>query len=464
VTEITGIELGPNCCVLVRAAEHAPRATVAAARAFTPGEWTDDHDELVSLLRAARRSNRLSPRARVVAWGLHDAASAADLSHLPELGPLVAAGFEIETIVSPVQALAQVVTARQGKSDDRAVAALSINHHGVAIAIVSKGAAIASRVFEWPLGRPFAAGRSELLERYLIVSQVAPELQHLIDLVRPVHGVTVTSAIACGNLPNLRSLAMLLIDELDLEVDTLDSAELLAPGSAGRFVDLVPALQLAAHVATPARTDVAGSGGGAAGDVRDRAAAHDTHDHSSQPPTREPRRVSALIPFASVAAAVLCTTWSALALAGTSPATPVFRDGLALIADGLPPVPDLAAEGTIGRVGVRPDAAPRSRAPEAPVEEATEQTRPLIPGAEPLAATEGRAANPAPPAIPRVDGIMIAGDRRLAIVEGSIVGVGDAVGSHVIARIERDGVVFRSRSGREVHVAIRMRKPPTRGS
>ncbi len=66
--------------------------------------------------------------------------------------------------------------------------------------------------------------------------------------------------------------------------------------------------------------------------------------------------------------------------------------------------------------------------------------------------------------LPTVDGIMIAGTCRLAIVDGNVVAAGDFVGVHAIARIERAGVVFREPSGREVYVAIRSRKPPTLGS
>jgi hypothetical protein len=454
MTDVTGIELGPNSCVLVRAAEHASHATVTAARAFTPGEWTGDHDELVSLLRSARRTNKLPPRARVVAWGLRDASAGTDLSRLPELGPLVAAGFEIDGMMSPVQALGELVRARQRESGDRAVAALSINHHGVAIAIVAEGAVVASRVFEWPLGRPFAAGRSELLERYLIVSQLAPELRHLIDLVRPVHGVTVTSAVACGNLPNLRSLAMLLIEEMDLEVETLDSAELLDAGGAARFVDLVPALQLAAHAASiaPAKHNVGGDGegrgGGATGHSRN------TLPEQTAPHSRRDRG-SVLIPLTSVAALVLCATWSVLAASGSSPATPVFRGGLGEIAAGIPAVPDLPAEATMGRIGAR-DPGLGTREPERASESRVvgdASPRPPVP--------EPRAPNPESRPTPQVDGIMIAGDRRLAIVDGSIVTVGDSVGRHVVVRIERDGVLFRSPSGRDLHVAIRTRKPCT---
>ena len=148
-----------------------------------------------------------------------------------------------------------MVRARQvGAPAGTAVAALSLNSHGAAIAIVSGTEVIHSRIVEWSLGTPFVGqrgARSELLDRYLLVAQLAPQLQHDIDLVRPVHGVTVTSVVACGNLPDLRSIAMLLIEEMDLEVETLDSAELLDPGAApGTLADSVASLQLAAAVAS----------------------------------------------------------------------------------------------------------------------------------------------------------------------------------------------------------------------
>ncbi len=59
---------------------------------------------------------------------------------------------------------------------------------------------------------------------------------------------------------------------------------------------------------------------------------------------------------------------------------------------------------------------------------------------------------------------MIAGTHRLAIVDGAVVAPGDPVGTRAIARIERDGVVLRESSGREIYVAIRPRKPPSLGS
>jgi hypothetical protein len=246
MAHVTGIELGPNYCVLVRTGRGASRAIVAGARAVTPGEWSGDPNVLADVLRQARRTNQLPRRARVVAWGPR---SSEAIAQRPEVSALLSAGFQIGTVLSPAQALAGVVRARQ--LDDRdATAALSLNTHGAAMAIISGENILWSRCFEWPLGKPFVRARSEFLEKYLIISQLAPQLQHLIDLVRPVFGVEVTSAIACGNLPNLRSLMMLLIEEMDLEVETLDSADLLEPrAAAGMCGDSAAALQLASAAA-----------------------------------------------------------------------------------------------------------------------------------------------------------------------------------------------------------------------
>jgi hypothetical protein len=60
--------------------------------------------------------------------------------------------------------------------------------------------------------------------------------------------------------------------------------------------------------------------------------------------------------------------------------------------------------------------------------------------------------------LPKVDGILIDQERRLAIIEGAVVAVGDPVGSRVIAQIERDAVVLREPSGLLVRVVLRARQ------
>jgi hypothetical protein len=466
---VTGIELGPNYCVLVRGGRLGSHRTVSAASVFMPFRWPGVSHALVDWLREARQRCDLSSRARVVAWG--DRAS---------LSPLVEAGFEVASVLSPAQALARVVRARQVNAPaGTAVAALSLNSHGAAIAIVAGVEVIQSRVFGWPLGPPFIhqsgdqpgnkradqrgdkrSGRSELLDRYLIVSQIAPQLQHIIDLVRPAYGVTVTSVVACGNLPNLRSLAMLLIEEMDIEVETLDSADLLDPSVApGTLADTVASLQLAAAVASSdenrvpihAETEPAPAAGHALG------------EHT-------PRRVrpgALLQSLAAVVALAFCSGWSLMQVFGSGPARPVFPEGIEHVVaaaargpHGLGGQQEPGAEATTGRAGdTEPAQVPEVAPVSTPPGDATEPSVRPSPGRR----VSPRASQAGVP-LPSVDGIMIAGTHRLAIVGGTVVAAGDAIGPRAVARIERDGVVLRESSGREIYVAMRLRKPPTLGS
>lgn len=62
--------------------------------------------------------------------------------------------------------------------------------------------------------------------------------------------------------------------------------------------------------------------------------------------------------------------------------------------------------------------------------------------------------------IPAVDSILVSNERRVAIVGGQIVSVGDRVGSRLVAGIERDVVVLQEPSGYRIFVRLR-RRPGT---
>ena len=165
MSSVTGIEIGPNYCVLVSAGQRGSRLTVSTARVVTPAEWSDDPERLAGVLRLVRRTNRLPNRARVVAWAAAPSPKPVGVAELPMLQSFMAAGFEIGSVMPPAQALSRVVRARRAASGGGAVAALSLNSHGVALAIVRGDEVLYSRVFEWVLGKPFSGSRSELLER-----------------------------------------------------------------------------------------------------------------------------------------------------------------------------------------------------------------------------------------------------------------------------------------------------------
>jgi hypothetical protein len=66
--------------------------------------------------------------------------------------------------------------------------------------------------------------------------------------------------------------------------------------------------------------------------------------------------------------------------------------------------------------------------------------------------------------LPVVNSILVAPDRRLAVLDGVIVREGEAVGSRVLIRIEPDAVILREPSGHEVRVSLRRRVGTGAGS
>ena len=87
---------------------------------------------------------------------------------------------------------------------------------------------------------------------------------------------------------------------------------------------------------------------------------------------------------------------------------------------------------------------------------ATTGLTPPSPGPAPAPAVQRRVPLSSP--LPVVNSILVAPDRRLAVLDGEIVREGDAVGLRVLIRIEPRAVVLREPSGNEIRVPIR-RKP-----
>lgn len=84
---------------------------------------------------------------------------------------------------------------------------------------------------------------------------------------------------------------------------------------------------------------------------------------------------------------------------------------------------------------------------------------PFLFGGESRAAA--RPAAPPPAQVrPAVRTILYSSDRRLAIVNGRTVGVGDAVGEYTVAEIERTAVVFTAPSGERFRVSVHAAETP----
>ena len=83
---------------------------------------------------------------------------------------------------------------------------------------------------------------------------------------------------------------------------------------------------------------------------------------------------------------------------------------------------------------------------------ASAPSRPVEPRSAAAARVDKEAAHGP---VAEVDSILIDQERRLAIIDGAIVTIGDAVGPRVVEQIDRDGVVLREPSGLSVRVGLR---------
>jgi hypothetical protein len=207
-----------------------------AVHLVQPSEWPPRG------LSRIRRRKRLSRHAAVVAWTSDPAA----------LQPLVQAGFILDYVLTPEQALVMLAAERAGRGQAAAPAAwVALSRGGAAIIVVRGRDVLYARRIGWRY-RHATRLNDQLLQRYTLVSHLAPELAHAIRTVRAKDGAAVESAVTCGDLPELRSLIMALIEELDLEVETLDTADGIdAPDGAIAqvLVEHAPALRLATTVA-----------------------------------------------------------------------------------------------------------------------------------------------------------------------------------------------------------------------
>jgi hypothetical protein len=421
---VTGVELGPESCVLARVRTAGDRIQLSAVRGQTDEDW-DSSRTLAQNLANARRGGRFSRTARVVVWGL-ESASETDAVAFGPVSPLREAGFTIDAVMTPAQALT-VLSSRWPRDSQNAIVWLALNRHRAAIAIIDSGRLLYSREFDWHY-RPAATVREELLQRYSLVAHLAPEIRHGLDVVSAQHGAAPGGIVTCGDLPELRSLTMPLIEELDIEVETLDTVEGLdLDRSADREILTEKASALYLAVAAGVKVPEA---------------------QAIEPA----RRWLAAAGVVAVVAMLLMGGW--LTVRSVSHRTPEPASVAA------PPAPARQAQ----TPAVRPSPAPvepPARTPEASTPAATTGRREPQ-GQKPAAATAAaprreEGVQPLRDPLPVVNSILVAPDRRLAVVGGEIVREGDAIGRRVLIRIERDGLLLREPSGHEVRVYIRRR-------
>jgi hypothetical protein len=479
MSSVSAIEFGVHSCVIARVSVRGGTTQVSHVYGLRAEEPSLPDSDRTDYLRDVRRQHGFPRHARVVAWGLPDGVSATDPATKLALAPLLQAGFVLDAVMSPTEALAMLARQRPRPVGCAGAAWLSLNKHAAAIAIVDNGELLFSRVFDWNY-RPAASLREELLQRYLLVAHLAPELRHGFEVVGAERGATIDAIITCGDLPDLRSLTMPLIEELDMEVETLDSLDglqIAARAQAEEIADKAPALHLASAAAAdggtattrrgPARLLLAAAAaiailGTAIWAVTQFVGSSRTAPQIITPsaqPANEVARTSPAPPKAIESAP-----------APSSPAAPAHppdrgHDGadpnVPAATTGRTPVPSV-------RGGVETSARPPEqrrpgsmRAPlSPPPQNISPSGRSRGAASTGAAKTQERRLVPLDAPLPTVNSILVSPERRLAVVDGLIVHEGDAIGPRVVFRIEPDAVVLKEPSGYEVRVPIRRRIEP----
>lgn len=477
---ITAVEIGSDTCALASTAVRGTEQHVNAAATLDPAAFPGI-GAFASALQHARRSLKLPRRCRAVVWGLPDGATPSDPSAVPLIEPLVTAGFSVTRVVTPCNALGALARLRTSRGGG-AMCWIGVNRNGVAIVVVRPGTLVYSHSFAWDSSVGATGSQARLLQRYSLVAYLAPEVRRAIAAARQ-KGTTVDGIVTCGNLPDLRSLTMPLIEELDIEVETLDSLEGLQmkPALADKLSDVAPAIRLACAGAF----------------ARETRSLEEWRRRGTG--TTRRRVMLAIAALALLAVGVYAWRWYGrrpAPLPASSPATaptgtppPVVTKTPPAAAAGAPPrvvapqerapvapTPSAKAPPPTAQVPSRPvsGSTPKSAAPSTPSMAAPAVTRPqtrrqdtppLIPRPRPAdkpdAKAPGRGAAPAAPEllkdpVPRVTAILVSADRRLATIgeDGQIISIGDTIGRRVVVGIDDRTVLFREPSGMRIRVAL----------
>jgi hypothetical protein len=251
---ITAVELGADMCALARTAVRGGAVQLLAAETLDPAAFAS-LDAFTDAVRQTRKALKLPRRCRAVVWGLPDGAGRKHPAVKPLVAPLTGAGFRVERVISPCNALAALARLKMPRGEG-ATCWLAINRTGVAIVVVRPGKQLYSHSYAWDSNVGSSGSQARLLQRYTLVAFLTPEIRRAMLAARE-NGTAVDAIVTCGNLPDIRSLTMPLIEELDVEVESLDSLEglIVKRDANDRLADAAASLRMACAgvIARPTR-------------------------------------------------------------------------------------------------------------------------------------------------------------------------------------------------------------------
>ena len=254
MVSMTAVELGADTCALARTKVRRGEVELLAAETLDPAAFSGI-DAFTSAVRQTRKALKLPRRCRAVIWGLPDGATRQDPAVKHLIAPLTGAGFRVHRVISPCNALAALARLKMPRGNG-ATCWLAINRTGVATVVVRPGKQLYSHSFAWNSNVGSSGSQARLLQRYSLVAFLEPEIRRAMNAARE-KGAPIDAIVTCGNLPEIRSLTMPLIEELDVEVESLDSLEglIVRPEATDRLSEVAASLRIACAgaIARPTR-------------------------------------------------------------------------------------------------------------------------------------------------------------------------------------------------------------------
>ena len=424
-------------------------ASLAAAGLETSGVWADIAVASASDGRAARRPVVVSM------------ASATDFAEA--LQPLRDAGIRIRAVTTPAVALSSLARLRRGMPSPGAIEAyVALDEQVSCIALVRNGVLLAARELTWGyVDKNYAY--TEPRGREEVTARLATAIGEFVAEIGGSPG-DIGQICMCGGLPELRTMSTLLMQALDVEVEPFDSLfgidAARLPEPADEFRERGAELRLAWAVAADwpppinllrARRRqvskrvlgrVAVVAGAAAGLGGSWWVVQRSHLFDARPPVvarvalNSPARGRGPAPAATVAPVVVnkppVVTAPPPAIVARAPAAPTKPRET-------PPAPVV------------------NRAPIAPPPRVVEERLPDPPPPARVAPARVKAAPPAEVALPFdavLGTILYSPDRKLAIIDNRIVGVGDQVRGAKVVDITASAVMLRDEQGRLRKLAL----------
>ena len=318
-----------------------------------------------------------------------------------QIQPLIDAGFDVRGVCTPAMALTAVARLYGRTTPGITAAYVALESNAMCVAIVRDGVLLFSREMPWEFVDSAAA----------VGDRLADELRRSLLFFRQSFRTAVERIVLCGGIANLRALTSSTGATLDLPVETLDSLSAIdaeaIPEPADLFRASVAALWPAIAIA---------SGG-------------DDQPNLLPGATRAQRqtRVKIVVAAGVVAGALMATAWYLMASTA--------RDSDAA---------DLARlerqVAQLERDVQRASAPPKETEPAASAHTAPRSSAPV--------STEPELV---------VGSILYSPQRRLAIVNGRIVGVGDRIGSVTVVGIGPREVIVQSADGTTRTLELRRR-------